>query len=50
VRPEDVNVLNQVQSAAITDLELEVLGKGIINDSTYRQNVIVRLLQRLLIF
>jgi flagellar L-ring protein precursor FlgH len=50
VRPADVNVLNQVQSAAITDLELEVLGKGIINDSTYRQNVIVRLLQRLLVF
>jgi len=50
VRPEDINVLNQVQSAAITDLELEVLGKGIINDYTYRPNLIVRLLQRLLVF
>ncbi len=50
VRPEDVNVLNQVQSAAITNLELEVLGKGIINDTTYRPNVIVRLLERLLVF
>jgi flagellar L-ring protein FlgH len=50
VRPEDVNALNQVQSTAITNLELEVLGKGIINDYTYRPNLIVRLLQRLLVF
>ncbi len=50
VRPEDVNAQNQVTSTAITDLELEVVGKGIINDYTYRPNVIVRLLQRLLIF
>ncbi len=50
VRPEDVSALNQVASTAITNLELEVTGKGIINDYTYRPNVIVRLLQRLLVF
>jgi flagellar L-ring protein precursor FlgH len=50
VRPEDINVLNQVQSTAITNLELEVLGRGIINDYTYRPNLIVRLVQRLLVF
>jgi flagellar L-ring protein precursor FlgH len=50
VRPEDVSASNQVQSAAITNLELEVAGKGIINDYTYRPNLIVRLFQRLLIF
>jgi flagellar L-ring protein precursor FlgH len=50
VRPQDISAGNQVQSAAITNLELEVLGKGIINDYTYRPNVIVRLLQRLLVF
>jgi flagellar L-ring protein precursor FlgH len=50
VRPEDVSAQNQVQSTAMTDLELEVTGKGIVNDSTYRQNVLVRLLQRLLVF
>jgi flagellar L-ring protein precursor FlgH len=50
VRPEDVSAQNQVQSAAMTDLELEVVGKGIVNDSTYRQNPLVRLLQRILIF
>lgn len=50
VRPEDVNAQNQVTSTAITDLELEVVGKGIINDYTHRPNVIVRWLERLLIF
>jgi flagellar L-ring protein precursor FlgH len=50
VRPEDVSSQNQVQSAAMTDLELEVAGKGIVNDSTYRQNPLVRLLEHLLVF
>ena len=50
VRPEDVSAQNQVQSAAMTDLELEVTGKGIVNDSTYRQNPLVRFLQKLLVF
>ena len=50
VRPEDVSAQNQVQSAAMTDLELEVTGKGIINDTTYRQNPVWRLLQKFLIF
>ena len=50
VRPEDVNAQNQVLSSDMTDLELEVTGKGIVNDSTYRQNPIVRFLEHLLIF
>ncbi len=50
VRPEDVSAQNQVQSTAMTDLELEVMGKGIVNDSTYRQNPLVRLLQKLVVF
>ncbi len=50
VRPEDVSAQNQVQSTAMTDLELEVTGKGIINDTTYRQNPVWRFLQKLLIF
>ncbi len=50
VRPEDVSSQNQVLSTAMTDLELEVTGKGIVNDSTYRQNPLVRLLERLIIF
>jgi len=50
VRPEDVSAQNQVLSTAMTDLELEVTGKGIINDYTYRQNPIWRFLQKLLVF
>jgi flagellar L-ring protein FlgH len=50
VRPEDVSAQNQVLSTAMTDLELEVTGKGIVNDSTYRQSPLVRFLQRMLVF
>jgi len=50
VRPEDVNAQNQVLSTAITDMELEVVGKGIVNDATYRQNPLVRFLERLMVF
>jgi flagellar L-ring protein FlgH len=50
VRPEDVSNQNQVLSTAMTDLELEVTGKGILNDSTYRQNPLVRLLEKLVVF
>jgi flagellar L-ring protein precursor FlgH len=50
VRPVDVSTANEVLSTSITDLELEVVGKGIINDYTYRQNPLVRLLERILIF
>jgi flagellar L-ring protein FlgH len=50
VRPEDVSAQNQVLSTAMTDLELEVTGKGIVNDSTYWQNPLVRLLQKMLVF
>lgn len=50
VRPEDISQQNQVLSTAISSLELEVRGKGIINDYTHRQNILVRLLQQILIF
>jgi flagellar L-ring protein FlgH len=50
VRPEDVSAQNQVLSTAMTDLELEVTGKGIINDYTYRQNPVWRFLQKMLVF
>jgi flagellar basal body L-ring protein FlgH len=49
VRPEHISQQNQVLSTAISSLELEVRGKGIINDYTHRQNVLVRLLQKVLI-
>ena len=50
VRPEDISQQNQVLSTSISSLELEVKGKGIVSDSTYRQNPLVRLLERILVF
>jgi flagellar L-ring protein FlgH len=50
VRPEDVSAQNQVLSTAISSLELEVRGRGIVDDFTHRPNPIVRALLRLLIF
>ncbi len=50
VRPEDISQQNQVLSTAISSLELEVKGKGIVNDATYRQNPLVRLISRILVF
>jgi flagellar L-ring protein precursor FlgH len=50
VRPEDISQQNQVLSTAISSLELQVRGKGIINDYTHRQNALVRLLQNILVF
>ena len=50
VRPEDISQQNQVLSTAISSLELEVRGKGIFSDYTRRQNALVRMLQKILIF
>lgn len=49
VRPEDVNPRNQVLSTAISGLQVQVVGKGIVNDYTYRPNIVVRVLQHILI-
>jgi flagellar L-ring protein precursor FlgH len=50
VRPEDISQQNQVLSTAISSMELEVRGKGIINDYTHRQNALVRFIQKVLVF
>jgi flagellar L-ring protein precursor FlgH len=50
VRPEDISQQNQVLSTAISSMELQVRGKGIVNDYTHRQNALVRLLERVLVF
>ncbi|MDE1175132.1 MAG: flagellar basal body L-ring protein FlgH [Edaphobacter sp.] len=50
VRPEDISQQNRVLSTAISSLELEVRGKGIVTDYTHRPNALVRLLQHILIF
>jgi flagellar L-ring protein precursor FlgH len=50
VRPEDVSPSNQILSTAISGLEVQVVGKGIVNDYTYRPNALVRALQKILVF
>jgi flagellar L-ring protein precursor FlgH len=50
VRPEDISQSNRVLSTAISDLTLQVRGNGIVSDYTHRPNVLVRLLQKALIF
>ncbi|HTV04977.1 MAG TPA: flagellar basal body L-ring protein FlgH [Acidobacteriaceae bacterium] len=50
VRPADINAQNEVLSTDIANLELEVVGKGIINDYTHRQNAVVRFVEKLLVF
>jgi flagellar L-ring protein precursor FlgH len=50
VRPGDVSPANVVVSTAISNLELELKGKGVISDATRRPNPIVRVLLRLLGF
>lgn len=50
VRPEDISQQNEVLSTAISSLELEVKGKGIVNDYTRRQNALVRFVQSILVF
>jgi flagellar L-ring protein precursor FlgH len=50
VRPEDISQQNQVLSTAISSLEVQVRGKGIVNDYTHRQNALVRFLQWVLVF
>jgi flagellar L-ring protein precursor FlgH len=50
VRPEDISQQNQVMSTAISSLELEVKGKGIVNDATHRQNALVRFIENILVF
>jgi flagellar L-ring protein precursor FlgH len=50
VRPEDISQQNQVLSTAISSLEVEVRGRGIINDYTHRTYPLVRWLEKVLVF
>ncbi len=50
IRPDDINAQNQILSTDISDLEIQVTGKGIVNDATHRQNPVVRFLEGLLVF
>jgi flagellar L-ring protein precursor FlgH len=50
VRPDDVSTDNVILSSQMSNLELEVNGKGIINEGTREPNVIIRTLLHILNF
>lgn len=50
VRPDDISPDNVVLSTQVSDLEVELKGKGVISDATHRPNFVVRWLLRLLTF
>jgi flagellar L-ring protein FlgH len=49
-RPGDIGPDNSVLSTALSDLEVELKGRGVISDSTRQPNFLVRWLLRLLTF
>lgn len=49
-RPADISPGNLVSSTALSNLEVEVKGKGVVSDGTRPPNFVVRLLLRLLTF
>jgi flagellar L-ring protein precursor FlgH len=50
VRPEDLNAANSVPSTLLGDLEIQVNGKGVVNDAVRRPMILYRLLLGLLPF
>jgi len=50
VRPGDIGADNSVPSTSVSDLELEMKGKGVISDAVRQPNVFMRLLMRLVNF
>ena len=50
VRPGDISSSNSVPSTSLSDLELELKGKGVVSDATRQPNLFVRLLMKLLNF
>jgi len=45
VRPGDISAANSVPSTALSNLEIELKGKGLISDATRRPNIVTRMLQ-----
>ncbi len=50
VRPGDISAGNSVPSTSLSDLELELKGKGVISDAVRQPNLFLRLLMRLVNF
>jgi flagellar L-ring protein FlgH len=47
IRPGDILSDDSVLSTGISDLELELKGKGVVSDATRQPNLFVRLLMKL---
>jgi len=50
VRPGDLQLDNSILSASVSDLEVEIKGKGAVADATRQPNIIIRTLLKLLTF
>ena len=50
VRPNDLSRANTVDSSAIAQMELKINGKGVVNDSIRRPNILYRILLGVLPF
>jgi flagellar L-ring protein precursor FlgH len=50
IRPGDVASDNSVLSSSVSDLRVQLKGKGVVSDSTHRSNKIVRLILQLVGF
>ncbi len=50
VRPADLSSGNMVQSDSIAQMELKINGKGVVNDSIHRPNILYRILLGILPF
>ncbi len=50
IRPIDLDTTNSIPSARIAQMELQVNGKGIVNDAVHRPNILYRLLLGILPF
>jgi flagellar L-ring protein precursor FlgH len=44
IRPIDLDTTNSVSSARIAQMEIQVDGKGIVNDAIHRPNILYRIL------
>ncbi len=50
IRPVDLDTTNSIPSQRIAQMEIQVNGKGVINDSVHRPNILYRILLGLLPF
>ncbi len=50
VRPGDIGPANSIASTSLSDLELELKGKGVVSDAARQPNLFIRLLMKLLNF